>query len=120
VAVLTNYCCRPLRSRSGCSPGTVWRGALTGFVQPAGEAFQGRDALLHFADRHVHGTTTVMFNRNVAIEFVNLLRQSAQDRLALAVGQLRTDATRSAAQPFDTAHRVVNGAELLFQLCQEI
>lgn len=89
-------------------------------MQPVGEAFQGRDALLHFADRRVHGTTTVVFNRDVAIEFVDLLRQSEEDRLAFAVGQFRTDATRAATQPFDAPHRVMDGAELRFQLCQEI
>lgn len=89
-------------------------------MQPAGEAFQGCDALLHFADRRMHGATTVVFNRDVAIKFVDLLRESDEDRLTFAVGQFRTDATRAAAQPFDAPHRVMNGAELRFQLCQEI
>ena len=89
-------------------------------MQPRCEALQRRDALLQRDDRRMHRTTTLMFYRDMAIEFVDLPRQSEQDRFALSIGQFRTDTARTTAQPFDPAQRVMDGAELRFELRQEI
>jgi len=45
-------------------------------MQLSREALQHRDALLQHDDRRMHRSTTVMFYRDMAIEFVDLSSQS--------------------------------------------
>jgi hypothetical protein len=114
-----------LRTSRLCSSrglvGVVRCGWFPRFLQPiSGKAFQSCDGLLQPDDRRVHRTATLVFNCDMAIEFIDLPGQSAQDRLALSIGQLRTHMARTAAQSFDPAHRVMDGAELRLQLREEI
>jgi hypothetical protein len=54
--------------------GVVRCGWLPRVLEPiSGKPFQRRDALLQPDDRHVHRPTTLMFNRDLAIEVIDLL-----------------------------------------------